>query len=273
MKIIKNKLNIGIDKPFTFIHVSDTHIALADERDNKRKNELAADRKKGFPLAEEQLNEIENYAVKNKYTVVHTGDLIDFVSYKNLDRAKEFYDNTDCIMVSGNHEFSQYVGEAWEDADYRNQSLPQVQRAFKNDIRSFSKVINGVNFVCLDDGYYLFDNEHLEFLKNEVNKGLPIILCMHVPLYEEDLFKQRMKISECAYLTAVPKELMKDYPEYRFRQQLADETTLKTVDYIKKQSLIKAILCGHLHDDFESTVNAKPQFITGIGTIREIFIK
>lgn len=273
MRIIKNELNVGIDKPFTFIHVSDTHISLADERDNERKNKLAADRKKGFPQAEEQLNEIEKYAKQNDYTVVHTGDMIDFVSCKNLDRAKSFCENVDCITVCGNHEFSQYVGEAWEDADYRNQSLLQVQKAFKNDIRTFARVINGINFVCLDDGYYLFDKEHLDFLKNEVKKGLPIILCMHVPLYEENLFKQRMKISECAYLTAAPKELMKDYPEYRYRQQLADKVTIETVEYIKEQKLIKAILCGHLHDDISSRFGDKPQFITGIGSIREITIK
>ena len=62
-------------------------------------------------------------------------------------------------MAAGNHEYSLYVGEAWEDAAYRNQSLATVQEAFINNIRMAARVIGGVNFVALDDGYYLFEEE------------------------------------------------------------------------------------------------------------------
>ena len=273
MKNLFNEIQIGIEKPFKIIHVSDTHLTFADERDNQRKNLLAKDREKGFPNAQKNLNEIEEYAAKTGYMVVHTGDLIDFVSHKNLDRAKEFYNSVDCFMVAGNHEFSQYVGEAWEDAGYRNQSLNAVQSAFDNDIRFSSKMVNGVNFVGIDNGYYLFDKEQYRSLKNEIKKGYPIILCMHVPLYQEELYRWRMSISPCAYLTATPKRLMKSYPEYRYRQQLADKITKKMVRLIKNTKSIKAILTGHVHHDFECDLKNKVQYVTGVETVREILIK
>lgn len=273
MKYLYNEIEIGIEKPFKFIHVSDTHLCLADERDNERKNALAKDRELGFPNAEKNLNEIIDYATKNARMVVHTGDLIDFVSYKNLDRAKEFYGAVDCFMVAGNHEFSQYVGEAWEDENYRNQSLSVVQKSFGNDIRFSSRIVNGVNFVGVDNGYYLFDKEQYKALKKEIKKGYPIILCMHVPLHEKGLYEWRMGISPCAYLTATPKHLMKTYPEYRYRQQLADKITRRAVRLIEKNKRIKAVLTGHLHHDFESRLKNKIQYITGVDTVREFLIK
>ncbi len=273
MKYLYNEIEIGVEKPFKFIHVSDTHLTNADGRDNQRKNGLAKDRRAGFPNAEKNLNEIIVYATKNARMVVHTGDLIDFVSHENLDRAKEFYNAVDCFMVAGNHEFSQYVGEAWEDENYRNQSLSSVQKSFENDIRFFSKIVNGVNFVGVDNGYYLFDKEQYKALKKEIKKGYPIILCMHVPLHEKGLYVWRMGISPCAYLTATPKRLMKTYPEYRFRQQLANRITRRAVKLIEKNKSVKAILAGHLHHDFESRLKNKIQYITGVDTIREFLIK
>ncbi|MBQ2706718.1 MAG: metallophosphoesterase, partial [Clostridia bacterium] len=91
----------------------------------------------------------------------------------------KFCDENDVFFAAGNHEFSLYVGEAWEDADYRNQSLAKVQAAFGNDIRFSSRIIGGVNLVAIDDGYSRFDEEHLDLLKAEVAKGLPIVLLMH----------------------------------------------------------------------------------------------
>ena len=38
------RITAGLEKPLTLLHLSDTHICLADERDNERKNRLAQSR-------------------------------------------------------------------------------------------------------------------------------------------------------------------------------------------------------------------------------------
>ena len=43
---VKTKIEIGLPKPLRFLHVTDNHLSLADERDNERKRELAAARRK-----------------------------------------------------------------------------------------------------------------------------------------------------------------------------------------------------------------------------------
>lgn len=277
MKLLNTKLQIGAEKPFTILHVSDTHLTEADERNDQRKIDLAKGRLPIFPNAEEMLGEIVKVAKEQNAVVINTGDLIDFVSYANLDRARAFMDEVDCFMAAGNHEFSLYVGEAWEDAAYRNQSLELVQSAFKNDIRFASRVINGINFVAVDNSYYLFEEWQLERLKEEAKKGLPIVLCMHTPLYSDDLYEFILKgkaPGSPAYLMCTPDEKTAGYEPMRCRQQRPDDITREAYAYILGEPMIKAVLTGHLHEDFEHEINGKlPQLMVGTETIRIIHIQ
>ena len=127
MEIIKTPLHIGAKRPFKIIHMSDTHITHADIRDGERKVKLAEERLPIFPYAEEMLAAADSLQKELGAPILYSGDLIDFVSLKNLERAKDFVDSHDLFMSAGNHEYSLYVGEAAEDAAYRNQSLAKVQ--------------------------------------------------------------------------------------------------------------------------------------------------
>lgn len=275
-----SELKVGAETPFRIVHITDTHLTYADSRDDERKNVLARARAQYFPQAEAVLQETCRIAGEHHAVIMHTGDLIDFVSAANLDRVRQFTDAHDCFMAAGNHEFSLYVGEAKEDAAYRNQSLDKVQAVFRNDIRMASRVIHGVNFVALDNGYYLFEKEQLDFVKAEVNKGLPIILMMHTPLFEQQLFDELMGAmgectveKPCAYLAGVPQEKMKAYSPERFEQQKADEVTLEAIAYFKSEPLIKAILAGHVHRTMDAKLTEKvPQIITSTTDIRLITV-
>lgn len=274
MNIKKNTLYVGAQEPFCAVHISDTHLTYADERerDNGRKLALAQARLQGFPDAEENLKQAVEYVQEHKLPILHTGDLIDFVSAANLDAAKKLTEENDVYMAAGNHEFSLYVGEAKEDAAYRNQSLDKVQACFDNDIRFSSRVMHGVNFVAVDNSYYLFEEWQLEALKKEVQKGMPIVLMMHTPLYTETLYEKRLsEVPGPAYLMSVPVGKMAHYNAHRFEQQLADEVTRAAYDYIVSQPLIRAVLTGHLHNDADDVLpNGVPQLVTGCETLRHI---
>ncbi|MBQ8214342.1 MAG: metallophosphoesterase [Clostridia bacterium] len=278
MNLIHNKIKIGAEKPFHFLHMSDTHFALADDRDDKRKNDLAKARSGWYSDAEKVSSEIEAFAKENHLTIAHTGDYIDFVSEANLDRLKKFTEENDVFMAAGNHEFSLYVGEAFEDADYRNLSLEKVQSCVPNNIRFDSRKINGVNLIAIDNGYYLFDREQMEALKREAEYGLPMILFMHTPLYDEELYQimgEHGCLGVAAYMVATPEELMKGYSKERYRQQKADEITLETVEYIKNQPLIKAIFCGHLHDFVSETklTDGISQYVSNFENVRLVEVE
>lgn len=275
IKKLTTTISVGAEKPFSLLHMSDTHLTLADERDDERKRTLAANRSGLFLEALETLAAGEKLAQEKQLTIVHSGDLIDFVSSANLDEARRFTEENDCFFAAGNHEFSLYVGETFEDAAYRNQSLERVQGSFKNDIRFSSRMINGVNLVAIDNSYYLFDEQQLEGLKQEVAKGYPILLLMHTPLYSEKLyeFSVERESDHVAYLMNVPREKMAHYSEYRVRQQLADEVTRQAYEYIIGTPQIKAIITGHIHGDFEDWLTPSlPQYMTDCATLRELRI-
>ena len=278
--MLRSELKVGAEAPFQIVHITDTHLTYADDRDGERKTALAKARARFFPQAEEVLQKACGISREQQAVIMHTGDLIDFVSQANLERVKRFMNEYDCFMAAGNHEFSLYVGEAKEDAAYRSQSLAKVQAVFCNDIRMSARVINGVNFVALDNGYYLFEQEQLEFVKNEVLKGFPIVLMMHTPLFEQNLFDELMGTmgecrveKPCAYLAGVPEEQMKDYSAGRFEQQKADSITLKAIEYFKSEPLIKAILAGHVHRTMDARLTKDiPQIITSTTDIRLITV-
>lgn len=271
MKLFHTTLHVGADVPFRAIHVSDTHLTLADERDGARKVALVDWRLPSFPDAQKVLCEVGDLADEMGVPILHTGDLIDFVSLANLEAVKAFTESHDVFMAAGNHEFSLYVGEAKEDAAYRNQSLGAVQSVFQNNIRMSSRIIGGVNFVALDNGYYTFEPEQFAFLRTEVARGLPVVLMMHVPLYTPAFYERMMRYAPCAYLVGVPEEQMRCYPPDRYEQQLADALTLDMMEYVASQPAIKAILTGHNHFDYESTFAGRiPQLTIGCAQARVI---
>ncbi len=273
MQILESTIHIGLPKPVSVVHASDTHLTLADTRDDQRKIDLAKARLPIFPTAEDDLSFLSDFATAKGLPILHTGDLIDFVSAANLDAAKDFAANNDLFFAAGNHEFSLYVGEAKEDAAYRNQSLAKVQACFTNDIRFASRVIGGINFVAIDNGYYLFEENQLTALKAEVAKGLPIVLLMHNPLYEDSLYDFHIKLLPGAptYLVSVPEEKMAYYTPDRYAQQKEDAVTHEMTEYITNEPAIRALLTGHLHFNYESALpTGKMQLVTGLSTLRHI---
>ena len=268
MQVIKTRIEVGAEKSFRVLHITDNHVALADERDDERKTELSRRRRGDFPLAEQYLTEQIEYARENRLPILHTGDMLDFVSWKNLDYAREILGGVDYFMAVGNHEYSLYVGEAWEDVPYKMQSYDKVQAVFGNDLMFASRVMGGVNFVAVDDGYYRFDKSQLEKLKREAEKGLPVVLMIHNPLHTDELYQYMTETvgEKCAYLTGTPEGMMKGYDDYRYRQQRADGDTEAFMEYVYGEPRIRAVISGHLHRSFETRLpSGIMQYVTGAG--------
>ena len=186
MKLIRSSLNVGLEKPLKILHVTDSHVALADERDNERKHELA--KRLGRGEKEKFLFEHLAFAEENCDLLVHTGDLIDFTSHANFDFARKILANEKVFFAAGNHEFSQYVGEAYEDRAYKMNSFREMAPGLGAPLFFNSRIVGGVNFVSIDDSYHQFERWQITRLKKEIEKGLPVVLCVHAPLFEESLY-------------------------------------------------------------------------------------
>lgn len=257
-------LDVGADEPFTFIHISDTHLSRANLNDGRAKLELANKRAKDFPDSVKMLNEIQEKSDELDCFVVHSGDMIDFVSEENLKLAKEFTDNVDCIMAAGNHEFSPTVfDDPASPPELRDYFLERVQTSFKNDICFYSRTVNGVNLVALDNGSHKVEQWQVTKLKEEIDKGLPIILILHVPLYTPEEYEFAIsQFGQSAWLMNVPEDKLALYTEEDRLSQEADAPTKEAYKLIVNSPNIMAILCGHQHYNHTSMVTPTlPQYV------------
>ena len=260
LNVRRYEVKVGLDKPFSALHVSDTHLAHCDRRENARKVELAMRRYSEMRHAEHYLDEALRYAADHDLPILHTGDLIDFTSQANYEAVSEHLAGRDVLVCAGNHEFSQYVGEAKEDAAYKAQSFAAVQKHYPNDLTFASKVISGINFLAVDDVYYDFTAMQCERLEQEIKRGLPIVILCHVPLYSPGLHARQLarRGGACADLCGTPDDKLGSNARLADRQR-ANATTRAFVERLRGEKLVRAILCGDLHvretDSFSPTAN------------------
>ena len=274
LNVMHSELNLGLEKPIRFLHVTDTHITRGDPSGRKRREEIF--NKYYENCAEDFFLQAIAYAKENDMPVLHTGDMIDFLSQPNFDFLDEHFRDLDYMYAAGNHDFCHWVGRAREDYSYKWENMKQIAPHIQSNLYFDSRVIGGVNFVTLDDSYYLISDAQTEMLKAEVAKGYPIVLAMHVPLYTEALASLIMQKNPCAYVVGAPDELLATYPEDRRLQQTPDEPTRRAVEYIRNEPLIKAIVAGHTHLNLEEEIGGKMQYVTDgsyEGDVREFIIR
>ncbi len=262
--IRKIRIEVGARRPFKALHVSDSHISRVDDRDNDRKKHLASVRGSYWPKAEYYYEASLEYAQKNRMLYLHTGDLIDFVSESNVDYMDDsLNDYGKLFMSSGNHEFSLYVGEAPEDEAYKMQSFDKIQNVCPNDLRMASFVYRGVNFIALDDVYYNFTETQRLWMEKQVERGLPIVMMCHIPLYTPKHSERNLKKNGWTdHLVGAPQEMLDKHSGLH----KPNRETREFVDWLKKQSQVKAILSGHIHDFFEEQFSdSAVQYVVGAG--------
>jgi len=240
-------IDAGATRPFSILHISDTHFTEAYPHEDERKQKLKEARTQTFGgRQEEALRDSLAWAKDNVDFVLHTGDLIDWLSEANLDLVKRHFGG-EMLGALGNHEFSRYMWlEQSENTEaYKARSAQLLGRTFPFDIRFHSKVVNGVNFVTLDSVYGYVCPDQTERFRAEVKKGLPIILCMHVPFYTDGIWRASQKF----WSRAGKRFESAAIPDARgdFKTQQADPTTRGFIAYLKTEPLLKGILAGHLH--------------------------
>lgn len=270
MHLTKHRIQIGLEKPFRILHISDSHLTLADERDGDWKMKIAADRTRWARNAMEHFKEQLAYARKQNLTVIHTGDLSDFVSLMNLETAQQMLDGIPYFLTPGNHEFMRFVdaNEFLATSAYKTLSYDKVQGYYKNNLTIDNRLMGGINFVAIDNGFYEYSEEQLIRLKAEVQKGYPIVLMMHIPLYTPayGAFMLHDCKSRTTALLGTPREILDTYNAYdRFEQSWGSETE-NMIQYILSEPMIRCILCGHTHREYQDVLpSGIVQYSVGAG--------
>lgn len=259
---------IGLPQPFKVLHISDTHLVRVDGRDDELKRKLAALRYDKYRWAEHCLNAAIEYAKDHHMPLVHTGDMYDFITEANLDLTASYFKSANWITAVGNHEFNIYLQEAPHDQAYKEKSIKEVQSAFPNNIEFSSQVINGVNFISLDNSFFKISEKQWELFEKETARQLPMVLLCHIPFYTPEHCRFNLgETFRVGNMVGAPREVTDTYKgkqgssytdvdkngEWRkFRlSQRADKTTLEFYHWLKENTLLKGILCGHCHHFYQ----------------------
>lgn len=261
-KILHTVVEIGLEKPFKVLHITDTHITESNEDDSEKMQALMKRRKEVFlklgrtPDKEPQEHLKEALALadaEGAYPVL-TGDLMDANAHGSRIILEEILKGRDYLYTAGSHE-GQTTNwlEPMEEADpYYKEFCDYYATRFGTWFFDH-KIINGVNLVTMDDAPNFFTEDSYLRLQGEINRGLPIVLFMHNPLNCTSLQKQWPYCSDEAY-----------------------EISRKTVALIESCPLIKAVFAGHWHTNDEYPDHRPPVYVTGgtfTGTVRMIEIQ
>ncbi|MBQ8046956.1 MAG: metallophosphoesterase [Prevotella sp.] len=245
-------VEIGLKQPFSVLHLSDSHLTAAYAHEDKNKQELNKTRTKTFGgRQEEALRDALEWAKQHVDYVVHTGDIIDWQSEANFDLVRKYFGNG-LIGSMGNHEFSpdMWLSNPKEEHTevFKDRTRSLLQSVYPFDVRFQSQVANGVNFITLDDVYGYVTAEQVALFKEEVKKGLPIVLCMHVPFYTGNIWRatHRFWHEKGRMTTGEMPEAKSDY-----KAQQEDSVTRDFIAYLKQEPLLRCILAGHEHISVE----------------------
>lgn len=244
LSIACHHIKAGAEKPFSLLHISDTHLTAAYPAEGEKKQKLKTVRSQTFGgRQEEALRDSLAWAKQHVDYVLHTGDLIDWQSEANFDLVRKYYGEGGAKMFGclGNHEHSpnMWLGDDGVKKEAVRAALAAAY-PFDNDLAS--TVVNGVNFVAIDDAPGTVTAAQAARVEAEFKKGLPTILCMHVPFNTPHIWRAATKFWAKKNLFAIP-----DASKYQCK--MSDPTTRDFVAYLKVQPLLKGILAGHLHID------------------------
>lgn len=230
--LVIRKINIdaGQTRPFSLLHISDSHVARLDERDGDdiRKFALAragCGRKSGELFLKAALDLAENFGE----IVVHTGDLMEFASAANYDLAASIARRQQFLACVGNHEFWATSKTADEKDKIPFSGL--IARIFPGEQPSFVRELNGVNFFFFDNAFGRVSKEVVAAFERVASLSAPMVLVCHVPFPTDELLSDSI----------VANSLMGE------GAAKGDSLTKSFIERVRHERLIKAILCGHLH--------------------------
>ena len=272
LSIAYGHIKAGVAEPFSVAHITDTHLTITDETDDAKLRKFGKERTAVFNSRQlEALKKTMNFAKVSTDYLVHTGDLIDFVSNGNIAAVKEAFGEAaqDVVCAMGNHEYW-WRGEGTKSP---TQLREICQGVYPNDLGFASRVVKGVNFVAMDNAHMDYPKQtgitdaQMDAFRDEAKKGLPIVLLTHVPFFTPFLW-----MAKCKYWRTRGKKFRNAFKTpMKFNKRVED-----FVAYLKKEPLLKGILAGHEHVSAEEQFSPTAmQYMTAGNyafAVREVFI-
>ena len=263
-----------INESIKVVHIADTHLFKDDERGvpyqeysnrmAKAYNETTHFQTGVKTNPEEAFEQALAFAKEaNADVITLIGDIFSFPSEAAIEwvRSKLKATGIPYIYTAGNHDWH-YEGmegtlETLRDTWIDKRLLPLYQG---NHPLMAAYNVKGVRFLAIDNSTYQINKDQLDFLKEQVASGDPLVLLVHIPMYAHG----KSKSFGCgnpnwgaATDTNFKLERRPKWPESGHTQ-----TTLDFHKEVFDASNLLGIFTGHIHRNSIEIIKGKPQIVT-----------
>ena len=192
--------------------------------------------------------------------LVNTGDAIDLHINGCLEEFYRVLNGHDMMFTPGGHEHQRHFVRTMEEPyPYIEELRPQLQKELPEwNLDLTSRVVNGLNIVCADNSLDYYSPKTLELFKKELDKGLPMLVFSHDPIWD-NLLNKTEPYSPKIRLTP------EDY-----------KASHEMIDLLLNHPLVIATIAGHNHFNQNHLINGKTHYSTaGLfkGSCRYIEVK
>lgn len=261
-------------KSSKILFVADTHLFRDDERGTpyhefsgrmaKAYNETRHFRSQKATTPETCFAETLQAARDEKTDlIVLGGDILSFPSEAGVEWVSSQMKDTGIpwMYTAGNHDWH-YEGMEGTSASLRSTWSRKRLAPFyqgKGPLMD-ARDVNGTRIVTLDNSTYEVEPEQLDFFRQQVASGQPLILCVHIPLYAPGR-PVGFGCGHPAWGAASDKShLIERRP--RWRESGHTQTTLDFHREVFSAANLLGIFAGHTHKASLDVQNGIPQFVT-----------
>ena len=239
----------GLEKATTLLHITDSHLNATDLRVGTDIFEESY-RTYVFDELETKMHFERTLEYANRLQadcVVLTGDIVNGATQGNTDYLESRLSTlrSPYLYTFGNHDW-EYPGKPWGGAT-RSEHHGAFRRLMQTDPFAQSVVAGGINLVAIDNSTYQVSEAQLAFMKEQLARGLPTLLFMHIPIYVPSLLEDVMKKWHAPIMMAA-----ECWDEEARRRWMVGETEPSTAEFFRllndnpHENLI-GVFCGHVH--------------------------
>jgi DNA repair exonuclease SbcCD nuclease subunit len=188
----------GFKDSLKIMQITDAHLDIEDEKEvdlikysermhkaymNPRKHYSQDISKTTFEYFDDLLLKAKNEDIE---LLLLTGDIVNFPSAVSVE---SLYDRLikagiPWLYTAGNHDWY-YEGMKGNQDSLRKTWIEKSLLPLYNDLNPlfYSVIINGINFVSIDNSTFQVNDKQVEYLKDQLKRKEPIVLISHIPYY------------------------------------------------------------------------------------------
>ena len=252
----------GLERPVRVLHLTDIHLRYFDDRDAGQKDNV---REEIFPISGEYqagfYELMDRVPEMDLDLVAITGDAINWPSQANIEHLGGLIRKTGVptMFVPGNHDWR--YPQLAPTEELRSKWMPALDPLTGGQPECQVMEAGGIRFVGIDDSMYQITRKQLEFTRQQLATGQPVVMLLHIPISLPTLRPDAIKRWKVPIMLADPGWSDAD----RKIQGLEPDTpeTLEFVRLLTTAPNLVAILSGHLHIFHADSVNRTAvQYVT-----------